>query len=89
MAIKKVCSVTADISEAEQERCFMNATLQGNKKISFSIATHVEVPDDVYDKGQKEVVQYLKDVLGMLAIAAPMVTYEVQVGPARGAEEVE
>lgn len=65
----------------DQMSGFMNATLQSTSdyKCDFSIATHVEIPSDVEQRGETAVAQHLAKVLA--ACAGEGLRFHVQVGP--------
>lgn len=74
-------TITTGIPANEQESSFMNATLQqaGNEH-SFSIATHVKVPDHICNQGEAAIRDYLMDILGKAALTDRNLTFEVQLG---------
>ena len=65
-----------------QESTFMNATLQGlGNGIAISIATFLNVPDEVTVKGEADTKLYIKEMLSKAAENIPGLTFEVQIGP--------
>ena len=66
----------------EQEAGFMNATLQSHRKVAFSIAARVNVPEQVVDS-PVAVASFLVGVLrDVVAMCHPpgVLTFEVEVG---------
>ncbi len=81
---RRCVSVTAGISEEEQEGRFANATRQSAKDaLAFSVATTVEVPEYI-GGDQEQIASFLRRTLTQAAVAASgAVSFKVQLGPAR------
>ena len=61
-----------------------NVTMQGVcDVVSFSVATHVSVPEEVAHNGSEAVGRYLHEVLTAASAAAPGLSFNVKVGLAR------
>lgn len=75
--------VVYGISPEDQESNFMNATLQGDGDLGWSIATHITVPAD-QQQSELRTAQYLAAVCQAIVRYAQglgiEVTIEVQVG---------
>lgn len=78
--------ITTDVSGGEQEDTFMNATLQGTRdgKFDFSIATYIEIPDEVAARGEEAIATHIDNVLGDRL--GDGVEFDVQVGISTHAE---
>lgn len=80
--------VKTGISAGSQESSFMNATLQhGNEKVSFSVATYLDIPAFVQSKGEQAVAGHIQDMLSRASTGVPGLTFDVQVGPTEDPDE--
>jgi hypothetical protein len=69
--------------DAEQQLAGMqNATLQDAGPVTFSIATHVEVPTEIAAAGPERVAEFLHGALPLCR--TPVVSFDVQVGWTEG-----
>lgn len=82
MEIEKVgVKVVTGVNEIEQERLFANATLQrAGKMIAVSIATYVEIPEEVAFAGEDAVARFLARELSAVARNAQSIEFDVRVG---------
>lgn len=83
-------NIATGIPEDEQESSFMNATLQGaGPGIAFSIATKLDIPDEIISKGEAMVATYISQTLETAAAGAPGLHFEVQLGLSRDAKRTD
>ncbi len=61
----------------------MNSTLQGSEAVAFSIAAHLEIPNGVADT-EEALVAYIKQMLSVASGIVKGLSFEVEIGPARG-----
>jgi hypothetical protein len=83
---RNVC-VEAGIPEDDQQGSFQNATLQGaGDNLAFSIATHLDIPDEIAREGEGAVASYITEQMARVAAAGvPGLRFTVQIGASRDA----
>ena len=77
--------LTLGVLGRDQEGSFMNATLQSTENepsLAFSIAVHVEVPDEVTT--EEGLAEYLGGIFGQIRHDHPELHVEIQIGPREG-----
>ena len=83
---KSGVNVVTGIDEHDQELKFTNSTLQNaGKMVSFSVATYVEIPEEIAFSGEDAVAAFLAAQLSKANRNVPCLEFDVQVGLSKDA----
>lgn len=78
-------AIERGVGEDDQVGSFQNATFQtAGERVAFSIATTIAVPDEISDKGEEAVTEFIHRVLAPSARAGAK--FDVQIGPSEQAQ---
>lgn len=79
--------IETGLSEGDQQSSFQNATLQGaGDRLAFSVATEMDIPEDVSSQGEIAVADYLREQFSKATAVVPNLRFDIQLGVSHAVE---